>query len=64
MHVVAGVGNKEEDYNSSDVRQLTLLMDGMWKIIKQKHTEEKLHKSYEQLELRVKQENRTAFNCL
>ncbi len=28
---VAGVGNKDEDYDDSDVRQLTLVMDGMWK---------------------------------
>jgi PAS domain S-box-containing protein len=32
---VAGVGNKEEEYTASDVRQLTLLMAGMWRIIKQ-----------------------------
>ncbi|MHC1780178.1 MAG: PAS domain S-box protein [Bacteroidales bacterium] len=29
---VAGVANKEIDYDSSDVRQLTLLMDSVWKI--------------------------------
>ncbi|HPO14500.1 MAG TPA: GAF domain-containing protein [Candidatus Hydrogenedentes bacterium] len=40
--VVAGVGNKAEPYEESDVRQLTLLMDGMWKIIKRKRMEEEL----------------------
>ncbi|WP_406657654.1 GAF domain-containing protein [Methanolobus sp. ZRKC2] len=37
-HIVAvvGVGNKEEEYDESDVRQLTLLMQGMWKIIQRK----------------------------
>jgi len=29
---VAGVANKETNYNNSDVRQLTLLMDNVWKI--------------------------------
>ncbi len=29
---VAGVANKEIDYDSSDVRQLSLLMDSVWKI--------------------------------
>ncbi len=29
---VAGLANKETDYNNDDVRQLTLLMDNVWKI--------------------------------
>jgi len=29
---VCGVANKETDYDNSDVRQLTLLMDSVWKI--------------------------------
>lgn len=29
---VAGVANKTSDYNDSDIRQLTLLMDNVWKI--------------------------------
>ena len=43
--LVAGVGNKEGPYGESDIRQLTLLMDGMWKIIRQKRAEEALRKS-------------------
>jgi len=39
---VAGVGNKEEDYDESDVRQLTLLMNGMWWQIKRQRAEEEL----------------------
>jgi PAS domain S-box-containing protein len=39
---VAGVGNKEEDYDESDVRQLTLLMNGMWWQIKRQRAEEAL----------------------
>jgi len=29
---VAGLANKETDYDNSDIRQLTLLMDSVWKI--------------------------------
>ncbi|MEJ2671061.1 MAG: GAF domain-containing protein [Deltaproteobacteria bacterium] len=39
---VAGVGNKEDDYDDSDVRQLTLLMNGMWWQLKRKRAEEAL----------------------
>ena len=40
--VVAGVGNKEEDYTDSDVHQLTLLMQGMWNLIERHRAEEAL----------------------
>ncbi len=39
---VAGVGNKEEDYDEADIRQLTLLMNGMWWQIKRQREEEAL----------------------
>ncbi|HSO72514.1 MAG TPA: GAF domain-containing protein, partial [Thermodesulfobacteriota bacterium] len=39
---VAGVGNKDEDYDESDVRQLTLLMNGMWWQIKRQRAAEAL----------------------
>ncbi len=42
--IVAGVGNKDEDYNDADVRQLTLLMSGMWKLILRRRTDEELHR--------------------
>lgn len=42
---VAGVGNKEEPYNASDVRQLTLLMDGMWKLVQRSRAETALKES-------------------
>ena len=42
--IVAGVGNKEEEYNDADVRQLTLLMSGMWKLIQRRRAEEELHR--------------------
>jgi sigma-B regulation protein RsbU (phosphoserine phosphatase) len=39
---VAGVGDKQEEYDEADVRQLTLLMNGMWWQIKRKRAEEAL----------------------
>ena len=42
--IVAGVGNKEEEYDDADVRQLTLLMGGMWKLIQRRRAEEELHR--------------------
>ncbi|MRR06088.1 MAG: PAS domain S-box protein [Deltaproteobacteria bacterium] len=38
--LVAGVGNKEEDYDEADVIQLTLLMEGMWRLIERKKAED------------------------
>jgi signal transduction histidine kinase/ActR/RegA family two-component response regulator/HAMP domain-containing protein len=37
---VAALGNKENDYDESDARQLTLLMQGMWQIIQRKRADE------------------------
>lgn len=34
--VVAGVGNKNSDYDKSDIRQLSIFMNSMWDIIKNK----------------------------
>jgi PAS domain S-box-containing protein len=39
---VAGVGNKPEPYDDSDVRQLTLLIEGMWKLIERHRIEAEL----------------------
>ncbi len=50
MVAVAGVGNKPSDYNKSDVRQLQLMMDGMWKIIQKKKNEDDLRQSEEKLQ--------------
>jgi len=38
--IVAGVGNKDTDYDESDVRQLTLLMSGMWRSVQRTRAEE------------------------
>lgn len=43
--IIAGVGNKETDYNDSDVKQLTLLMTEMHHIIKAKKSEASLKES-------------------
>jgi two-component system, sensor histidine kinase and response regulator len=42
---VAGVGNKSTDYDIRDLRQLKLMMDGLWRIITRKRTEEALLES-------------------
>ena len=39
---VAAVANKNTDYDDSDIHQITLLMDGMWKLVQRKQSEEKL----------------------
>ncbi len=48
--MLAGVGNKKEDYDESDVNQLNLLMSGMWRIIQRKRAEETLKKYRDHLE--------------
>ncbi|WP_157237847.1 hybrid sensor histidine kinase/response regulator [Desulfobacter curvatus] len=45
------VGNKKENYNDSDIRQLHLMMDGMWKILQGKKAEIELKKSEERYRL-------------
>lgn len=54
-HIVllAGVGNKESDYTQEDVRQLTMLMEGMWNIVRRKQADEELRKAYGGLEREV-----------
>ncbi|PTY05702.1 hypothetical protein DB347_15160 [Opitutaceae bacterium EW11] len=52
--LVAGVGNKDGDYNDADVRQLTLLMEGMWRLIERKRAEEAIRRLNQELDERVK----------
>jgi len=52
---VAGVGNKAEPYDESDVRELTLLIQGMWRLIQRKQADDELRRAHDQLELRVEQ---------
>ncbi|MBM3889294.1 MAG: PAS domain S-box protein, partial [Verrucomicrobia bacterium] len=51
---VAGVGNKEEPYDTTDVRQLSLLMDGMWRILQRKEAAEELRRHRDHLEEMVR----------
>ena len=51
---VAGVGNKTEDYDESDAQQLTLLMQGMWQLIRRKEADLQLRKAHDGLEARVR----------
>ena len=39
---VAAVGNKRQEYDKKDIRQLQLLVEGMWQIIKRRQAEEEL----------------------
>ena len=48
--IVAGVGNKEANYNESDVRQLTLLMTGMWALIQRNRMQAELRQHRDHLE--------------
>lgn len=48
---IAGVGNKTAPYDGSDARQLTLFMNSMWAIIKQKRADEVLHTTKAKLDL-------------
>lgn len=47
---VAGVANKESDYDESDALQLTLLMDDAWKAVQREKVEEALRQSEERYE--------------
>jgi PAS domain S-box-containing protein len=46
---VAGVGNKIGEYDENDVRQLTLLMNSMWQLIKRQQTEAEARRLQEQI---------------
>lgn len=43
--VVAGMGNKKNDYTQPDLRQLSLLAHGMWRLIQRKKAEQAMQKS-------------------
>ncbi|MBN1424075.1 PAS domain S-box protein [Candidatus Fermentibacteria bacterium] len=42
---VVGVANKTAEYDQGDVRQLTLLMDSIWKIVERRRAQEALRES-------------------
>lgn len=41
---IAGVANKEQPYDNTDVYQLTLLIDGMWKLVQHRRDEERIER--------------------
>jgi len=43
--LVAGVGNKDTAYDENDVQQMTLLMDGMWRLIERRRVHEALREN-------------------
>jgi PAS domain S-box-containing protein len=50
--IVAGVANKPSDYTDNDVRELSLLMQGLWQVLTRRRTEEALRTANEQLTAR------------
>ena len=52
---VIGVANKETDYDQTDVLQLQLLMDAVWRVVEQKYARENERKARVQLQKRVKE---------
>jgi PAS domain S-box-containing protein len=52
---VAGVANRRYDYDDSDHDKVSLLLEGMWDLIKRKRAEEAVSALNDELEQRVKQ---------
>lgn len=52
--IMAGVANKETFYDESDARQLTLLMDGLWKNIQKRRAEQALCREKELLSITMR----------
>ncbi|PKL15727.1 MAG: hypothetical protein CVV49_19935 [Spirochaetae bacterium HGW-Spirochaetae-5] len=52
---VVGVANKETDYNESDIRQLNLMMDAVWKIVQRKQSEDEVLNLLSEKELLLKE---------
>lgn len=57
--IVVGVANKAVDYTEKDVRELTLLMQGLWQVLKRRRAERELKTAHDQLaqseeELRIR----------
>ncbi|MCE5272273.1 PAS domain S-box protein [bacterium] len=54
---VVGVADKQNDYDDSDIRQLTLMMDAVWKIVLRKQAEQEKEKLQVQLAQAQKMES-------
>ncbi|MEN8231194.1 MAG: GAF domain-containing protein [Thermodesulfobacteriota bacterium] len=46
---VVAMGNKSQDYDEQDIKQLQLLIEGMWQIIKRRQTEDELIRQAEMI---------------
>jgi light-regulated signal transduction histidine kinase (bacteriophytochrome) len=53
--IVAGVGNKSGEYEDGDTQQLTLLMEGMWRLLERKRAEDAVRTLNTELEQRVRE---------
>jgi PAS domain S-box-containing protein len=53
--MVAGVGNKTSDYDERDVQELSLMMSGLWNVIKHRRDEDTLLKKNEELKASYEQ---------
>ncbi|WP_421904161.1 diguanylate cyclase [Maridesulfovibrio sp.] len=62
--LLVGVGNKEDEYDDEDVRQLSLLMDGMWNIVRRKQADEALRQAYAEMECKVEERTQELSNAL
>jgi two-component sensor histidine kinase len=62
--LLIGVANKTEPYTEADVRQLTLLMQGMWQLIQRKHSQDMLRASLREKDLLLKEINHRVNNNL
>jgi len=49
LTAVAATANKQQDYESSDARQVTLLLDGMRKVMQRRQAQQSLRESQQQL---------------
>lgn len=54
---IVGVGNKSTNYNEGDIRQLTLLMEGMWRIIQRKKNEDAIKSNEEKFRKLIQNSN-------
>ena len=45
VYALVGVGNKESEYNQGDIRQLSLLMEGMLSILRRKRDDDRIREN-------------------